>query len=85
MGIVTSFQGFPCGSDSKETAYNAGDLGLIPGLGRSPGGGNCNPLQYSCPKNSMTPVLLPEEFHGQRSLVGYSLCGHEELDMTEVT
>ena len=43
--------GFPGGSDSKETACNAGDLGLIPGLGRSSGEGNGNPLQYSCLKN----------------------------------
>ena len=35
-------------ADSKESACNAGDLGLIPGSGRSPGGGNGNPLQYSC-------------------------------------
>ena len=41
--------GFPGGSDSKESACNAGDAGLIPGLGRSPGEGNGNnPLQYSC-------------------------------------
>ena len=44
---------FPSGSHSKESARNAGDLGLIPGLGRSPGGGHGNPLQYSCLKNSM--------------------------------
>ena len=46
-------QGFPSGSDSKESAHNAGDLGLIPGLGRSSGEGNDNPLQYSCLENSM--------------------------------
>ena len=40
--------GFPGDLDSKESACNAGDLGLIPGLGRSPGGGLGNPLQYSC-------------------------------------
>ena len=40
--------GFPDGSDGKESAYNAGDLGSIPGLGRSPGEENGNPLQYSC-------------------------------------
>ena len=40
--------GFPGGSDGKESACNAGDLGLIPGLGRSPGGRYGNPLQYSC-------------------------------------
>ena len=40
--------GFPGVSDDKESACNAGDLGLIPGLERSPGGGHGNPLQYSC-------------------------------------
>ena len=45
------FLGFPGGSDSKEYACNAGDLGLIPGLGRSPGEGNGSPLQYSCLEN----------------------------------
>ena len=45
--------GFPCGSAGKESAGNAGDLGLIPGLGRSPGVRNSNPLQYSCLENSM--------------------------------
>ena len=44
---------FPGGSDGKASAYNAGDLGLIPGLGRSPGEGNGNPLQYSCLENLM--------------------------------
>ena len=44
--------GFPCGSDDKESAYNAGDPGLIPGSGRSPGEGNGNPLQYSYLENS---------------------------------
>ena len=54
--------GFPDGSDSKESACNARDLGSIPGLGRCPGGGHGNPLQYSGVENP----------HGQRSLVGYS-------------
>ena len=44
---------FPGGSDGKASAYNAGDLDLISGLGRSSGEGNGNPLQYSCPKNPM--------------------------------
>ena len=44
---------FPGGSDDKESVCNAGDTGLIPGSGRSPGGGNGNPLQYSCQENSM--------------------------------
>ena len=51
----------------------AGDLGSFPGMGRSSGGGNGYPLQYSCPENP----------RGQRSLVGYSLWGCKELDMTE--
>ena len=45
--------GFPSGSDSKESACNAGDAGLIPGSGRSPGEGNGNPLQFSCLENPM--------------------------------
>ena len=44
---------FPGGSDSKASACNAGDLGLIPGSRRSPGEGNGNPLQYSCLENPM--------------------------------
>ena len=44
---------FPCGSNGKASAYNAGDLGLIPGLRRSSGEGNGNPLQYSCLENPM--------------------------------
>ena len=46
-------EGFPGGSDGKETACNAGDLGSIPGLGRSPGGGRGNPRQYSCLESPM--------------------------------
>ena len=45
--------GFPGGSDSKESTCNAGDLGLIPGLGRSHAGGLGNPLQYSCLENPL--------------------------------
>ena len=44
---------FPVASDGKASAYNAGDLGSIPGWGRSPGEGNSNPLQYSCLENPM--------------------------------
>ena len=62
--------GFPDGSDAKESAYNAGFLGLIPGLGRFLGEGNGNPLQHSCLKNST-------------NLVGYSPWGQKELDMTK--
>ena len=46
-------KGLSGGSDNKESACNAGDLGLIPGLGRSPGEQNIRPLQYSCLENSM--------------------------------
>ena len=60
-------------SVGKESACNVGDLGSIPGLGRSPGEGNGNPLQYSC----------LEKPHGRRSPVGYSPYGHKESDTTE--
>ena len=46
-------QGFPAGSAVKDLPANAGDVGLIPGSGRSPGGGNGNPLHYSCLENPM--------------------------------
>ena len=50
---IRMYTGFPGGSDGKTSAYNVGDLGSIPGLGRSPWEGNGNPLQYSCLENSM--------------------------------
>ena len=49
--------GFPCGSVDKESACNAGDLGLIPGLGRSPGEGKGYPLQYSGLEKSMDYIV----------------------------
>ena len=61
--------GFPGGSEVKASACNVGDLGSIPGSGRSPGEGNSNPK--------------PGESHGQKSLVGYSPQGHKESDTTE--
>ena len=51
------FLGFPCGSAGKESAYNAGDMSLIPGFGRSPGEGNGYPLQYSGLENSVNCVV----------------------------
>ena len=48
-----AFMGFPGGSDGKESTSNSGELGLIPGLGRSPGEGHGSPLQYSCLENPM--------------------------------
>ena len=68
--------GFPGSSVVKNLLASVGDakdMGLIPGLGRSSGIGNGNPLQYSCLENP----------HGLRSLVGYSPWGHKESDMTE--
>ena len=65
---IPVFMGFLGGSDGKESICNVGDLGSIPGLGRSPGGGHGNPLQYSCLEN----------LHRQRSP-----WGHREPDMTE--
>ena len=58
------FRGFPGGSDGKESACNAGDPGLIPWLGRYPGEGNDNPLQYSCPENSMDRGAWPATVRG---------------------
>ena len=49
--------GFPCGSAGKESACNVGDLGSVPGLGRSPGEGKGYPLQYSGLKNSMDYIV----------------------------
>ena len=63
------FLGFPCGSAGKESACNVGDLGSIPGLGRSPGEGKGYPLQYSGLENSMDYIV-----HGVTK---------KELDMTE--
>ena len=67
------FLDFAGSSDSKESNCNVEELGLIPGLRRSPGGGHGNLLQYSCLENP----------HGQRSLAGYSPWGHKESDTTE--
>ena len=67
------FLGFPGGSGDKESACNMRDLGSIPGLRRSPGGGHGNPLQYSGLENP----------HGQRNLEGCSQWGRKESDMTE--
>ena len=66
-------KGFPGGSAGNESACKAGDLGSIPGLGRSPEGELCNPLQYSYLENP----------YGQRSLAGYSPWNGKESNMTE--
>ena len=57
-------QGFPGGSDSKESVCNAGDPGSMPGLGRSPREGNCYPFQYSCLENSMERGVQHITVHG---------------------
>ena len=67
-----SYMCFPGGSDGKASAYNVGDLGLSPGLGRCPGEGNGNPLCYSC-------LEIPVD----GELVGYNPWGRKESDMTE--
>ena len=56
--------GFPGSSVGKESTCNAGDLGSIPGLGRSPGGGHGNPLQYSCLENPMDRGAWQAAVHG---------------------
>ena len=66
---------FPGGSDGKESACSAGDLGSIPELGRAPGRGHGNLFQYSCLENP----------HRLRSLEGYTSWCHIELDTTEAT
>ena len=65
--------GLPWWLSGKESACDAGNLGSIPGLGRFPWREKWQP----------TPVFLPGEFHGQRSLVGYSPWGYKQSDMTE--
>ena len=60
--------GFPSGSDGRESACNAGDLGLIPGLERSPGEGNCYPLQNSHLENSMDREVWQATLHGVAEL-----------------
>ena len=73
LSLTLLLMSFPGGSDGKVSACNAGDLGSIPRLGRSPGGGHGNPLQYTCLENP----------HGQRNLVGYSPWDHKDSDTTE--
>ena len=62
--MVLNHMCFPGGSDGKESACNAGDMGFIPGSGRSPGGGNSNPLQYSCLDNPMDRGAWWATVHG---------------------
>ena len=73
QGEAWKERGCPGGSDGKESACDAGDLGSIPGLGRSSGKRNGYTFRYSCLENP----------HGQRSLAGYSPWGCQESDTTE--
>ena len=73
--LLLLFWGFPGGLDSNESTCNAGDLGLIPGLGRFPGEGHGNPLQYFCLENPMD----------RGTWWAYSLWGRTELDTTKAT
>ena len=61
---LKNISGFPGGSDGKASACNVGDLGSIPGLGRSPGEGNSNSLQYSCLEKSMDGGAWQATVHG---------------------
>ena len=64
MATHSNIKSFPGGSDSKKSACNAGDLGSVPELGRSPGELNGNPLQYSCLENSMDRGAWWATVHG---------------------
>ena len=69
---VYIYKGFPDGSDGKESACNSGDQGSIPGLGRSPGEGNGNPLQYSCLENPMDRGAWQATVHGVTNI--HTMC-----------
>ena len=71
--LILLIMGFPGGSDGKESACSEGNLGSIPGSGRSPREGNGNPLQYSCLENPMDGGTW----------LGYSPWGRKESDTTE--
>ena len=73
MVKILQHKGFPGGSDGKESTCSAGNPGLIPGSVKIPWRREWQ----------LTPVFLPGEFHGQRSLAGYSPWGCKELDITE--
>ena len=68
MGLAFVCEGFPGGSEVKASSCNAGDLGLIPGSGRSPGEGNGNPLQYSCLENPTNREAWRATVHGVAEL-----------------
>ena len=78
LSSIHSLEGFPGSSDGKESACNKGDTGLIPGSGRSPGGGHGSPLQYSCREN-------PLDRGAWRGGGLYSPWGHKATEVTKHT
>ena len=77
---LTHILGFPGGSDGKESAYKPGDLGLIPELGRSPGKGNGNSLQYSLLENSKNRRIWRAIVHGVIELDTTERLMHIDID-----
>ena len=71
--------GFLGGSDNKESACNEGNLGSVPGLGRSSGQGHGNPLQYSCMENPMDRRAWQATVHGL-ARVGHDLAAKREIE-----
>ena len=78
---ATKYLGFFHSSDCKESACNAGDQGVIPGLRRSPGEGNGNPFQYSCLENPMDRGA----WWGMCTVHGVARFGHDLRDQTTTT
>ena len=73
LAVVTILLGFPGGSDGKESTLKCGRPGFDPWVRKMPWRREWQP----------TPIFLPGKFHGQRSLAGYSPCGHKESATTE--
>ena len=77
VALVDQYKGFPGGSVVKHPLVNARDTGSIPEAGRSPGGRNSNPLQYSCQENLMVRILVGPSSQGGKGI------GRKELGMRE--
>ena len=93
MHTQVECQGFPGGTEVKASACNVGDLGSIPGSGRSPGKGNGNPLQYSCLENPMDGVAWQAAVHGVTksrtrlsdfTLIKYQLSVHSRQNFHQI-
>ena len=91
LEICYDLKGFPCGSAGKESACNAGDVGLVSGLGRSPGEGKGYPLQYSGLENSMDCTVhgvtksrtRPSNFHFSLWTEGIKICTLENIYLSQ--